>query len=348
MSIFGSEITMDLRTSSMLSAMVIAAVLGSLAWCSSQRKRVVATLVAQPNSTDVSLPGDRLRLLSHNVWGHYAVGGKELSGRLDALARHVDAADVDVVCLQELFVLQAGPVAHVEHFIRFAERMHALGLVHAVDPLAGMRPILQNSGLALFSRYPIERWTHSAFAATAEPISSKGVMTASLRVGSGIWHVVNTHLDSRNEDSRRQQTREVAAIASGLAVTEKVDDTHLIVLGDFNMGPGSSLYEGLAAAMAAAGAAKDLFPGPTANAPTCVYKTKWIDHVFVSSRAAARLLRRAVVELCVDGSGTSFEGLDESQSFGRAFCDGDAISAAAASSALAVSDHRGLLMDFVV
>ena len=338
---------MDLRTSSMLGAAIVAALLGSLVWCSSQRKRIVATLVAQQYSTGASFPRDRLRLLSHNVWGHYAVGGKELSARLDALARHVDAADVDVVCLQELFVLQAGPVAHVEHFIRFAERMHALGLVHAVDPLSGMRPILQNSGLALFSRYPIERWTHSAFTATSEPVSSKGVMTASLRVGSNVWHVVNTHLDSRNEDSRQQQTREVAAIASGLALTEKIDERHLIVLGDFNIGPGTSLYTGLAVAMAAAGAAEDLFPGPTANAPTCVYKTKWIDHVFVSSRAAAKLRRRAVVELCIDGSGRSFEGLDEGQSFGRAFCNGDARIAAPASSALAVSDHRGLLVDFV-
>jgi len=72
--------------------------------------------------------------------------------RLDALALHIQQSDCDVVCLQELFVLQFGLLSHVEWFLSFAEKMRTLGLVHFVNPLTNMPSWGQNSGLAnLFS-----------------------------------------------------------------------------------------------------------------------------------------------------------------------------------------------------
>jgi endonuclease/exonuclease/phosphatase family metal-dependent hydrolase len=305
-----------------------------------------------------------------------------VSQRLDALAWQIGAAGIDVVCLQELFVLQAGPLAHAEHFIRFAEQMRALGLIHTVDPLAGMRPLLQNSGLAIFSRFPIERSSHDAFPSSAEPVNAKGIMTATIRVGAASWHIVNTHLDSRNASTQWQQASAVAAAVADLCAGP---DDPLLAMGDYNIhsSPPSALYRHLADSMGISGASQDLFPGPHSNYPTC--GSGFIDHAFASEAAVARLQRRAVVEWFVDGSGTSWEGRASGMPFDVAFCasggaasstsgntDGEegapllesrgagsapsssSSSSPSSSSAMcarspgpaSVSDHRGLLMVF--
>lgn len=371
-----------------LGSVVVSLFVACAAWWITRRKRVLADLVAQqPGPISHEKPA-RLRILSHNVWGHYFVGGLRLSQRLDALAKHIESSRVDVVCVQELFLLQAGPFVHAEYFIRFAERMRALGLVYTVDPLVNMRPFLQNSGLAIFSRFPFERSSHVPFAQSAEPLSSKGIMTAVLRVGDSTWHILNTHLDSRNTETRRWQAQAVASAAAELVAGSV--DARLVAMGDFNIDArNGDLYGGLCRHLAAAGAEIDLFRGPDTSVSTCVGWASWIDHAFVSRTAASHQLRRAVVELRVDGSGTSFEGSGGGEPFDSAFCDGephvaeseaesrdidellataaadskghsahgnDGVSAlpsalpccSSASGARAVSDHRGLLMEFAV
>jgi len=57
--------------------------------------------------------------------------------------------------------------------------------------------------------------------------------------------------------------------------------------------------------MSEAGAGEDLFPGPSGNIATCDHDA-WLDHVFVSPAVHALLQRRAVVDLNMDGSGTSW------------------------------------------
>jgi endonuclease/exonuclease/phosphatase family metal-dependent hydrolase len=316
---------------------------------SSHRKRLLARLLQPPvdRPTDVHSP-TRLRLLSYNVWGHYVVGGGRLTSRLDALARQIELSRVDIVCLQELFILRAGPIVHMEYFLRFAEQMRRIGLVYTVDPLTGMRPALQNSGLALFSRYPIIHWSHTAFSRSSEPVNSKGIMTAIISIGGATFHIVNAHLDSRDAVSQKAQASEVANAAAGLMKTPSLESgRHLIAVGDFNIHSSKfGLYKHLCDCMAAAGAPVDIFPGPSSNAATYMHGPSWIDHAFASPDVTSCLLRSAVVDLCVDGSGMSFEGGHDRAAtpFGTAFCEPPTDSPM--QGAASISDHRGLLMEF--
>lgn len=191
------------------------AVVAVLLWyrTASQKSELAALRRAAAEQPPVEAPLRRgLRVVSANVWGHFAVGGRDVSRRLDAFAAWVTEQNVDILVCQELFVLSAGKLQEMSWYLRFAQRLSCAGLVHSLDdPSHGFRPWLQNSGLAVFSRFPLVDVRHVPFPVTAEPVNSKGVCVVSVEVGGELWHVGNIHLDSRNPDSRAHQVTFAAA-----------------------------------------------------------------------------------------------------------------------------------------
>jgi endonuclease/exonuclease/phosphatase family metal-dependent hydrolase len=153
-----------------------------------------------------------LRVLSQNVWGHMCgSGGPDTAARLTALAKYVEREEIDVVLAQELFTLSAGPIWEASNYVLFAEAMHKAGLVY-MSGGETFKPLFQNHGLAIFSRYPIVRSLSEPFPTTSEPINSKGYAAATIRVPSGdspdgslLVHVFDVHLDSRDHNSKKAQ-----------------------------------------------------------------------------------------------------------------------------------------------
>lgn len=252
-----------------------------------------------------------VKVLCMNVWGHYFAGGWGISKRLAALACEVAASGADVVALQELFLLRAGPLLEAGHFLEVAEALRSFGLEYAADPREvkppGASPTagVQSCGLALFSRHPILQATTLQFPASQERLNCKGVMVATLYIPAkrALVHVVNTHFDSRGPAIRAQQAAflETAAVLHAtrlagsslyqslvkrgllpLASEQRLPPGAIVVCGDFNTCPASGRVPGDEGVYAAiqevvervmGEPAVDLFPGPPTSPPTS-FKTK--------------------------------------------------------------------------
>lgn len=163
----------------------------------------------------------RLRILSQNVWGHMlGSGGPDTPARLTALARWIASQEVDVVLVQELFVLNAGPILEASNYLLFAEAMSKAGLVYQTGGEIYKSLVQQNHGLAIFSRFPILRSFAEPFPTSSEPINTKGYCAATIRVPGAaatttggdsntnselLVHLVNAHLDSRDHASKKRQ-----------------------------------------------------------------------------------------------------------------------------------------------
>lgn len=291
----------------------------------------------------------RLKVLSHNVWGHYFVGGPSVTARLDALAAHIQREGYDVVLVQELFIIyttHTGP--EMAMFLRFARQMRDIGLVYMTDPRVGAPRFLQNHGLGFFSRYPITHSTIRAFPSSAEPVNAKGVACVTVEVpvpdhareaDVTLFHFANFHPDSRNADSRGRQIEYVAEVMrqhlgrQSVAVGG-VHARNIIIAGDANVCSKNQpeQYAFMTEKMARAGARTDLFPGHyttrggdrVVDPPTFISPPLWLDHMFVSDDLAPP--KFTAVEMGA-GSGSSSSG--------------DAASAAAAGGAGASSSASG-------
>lgn len=290
---------------------VLTVVVGAVAYRWYAQQRDLSRHLAPRPMPAAQTPPATLRVLSHNVWGHYFVGGKQMRARLRAFAARVRAEGFDVVCVQELFSLSLGVATEMALFLEVAREMHAAGLVHMVDPRLAQPWVAQNHGLAIFSRYPLEAVSAFAFTATAEPLNAKGVACATVVLPDGTRvHVANFHPDSRNPRTKRLQYLEAAELhgqhifkATGTPPNGASAAGHVILLGDTNVcarRDAEAYAEMAATAAEAAGAPVDLFPGHAHDAPaTCVDNKDgslwWIDHMFVSRALADRVIDTRVV-----------------------------------------------------
>lgn len=179
--------------------------------------------------------GGVLRILSHNVWAHYLVFAPARTRRLDALATRVGECGAAVVAVQELFLLRCFGLVLARHFNRFAEQMAAHGLRYHTDPLASLpRAFGQNSGLVIFSRYPLADEAASAFV-SAEAVNSKGVVSARVVADGRSLAVVNCHLDAprRPLPTRQGQLAHVARVAA----ERRAAGSAVVACGDWNSCP---------------------------------------------------------------------------------------------------------------
>ena len=115
----------------------------------SQNPRAAET----PSTTSGKSPKE-LRVLTQNIWAHYLatpaqqflecfsrqhardgtatalnMNGLDFGGRFDALASRVQADGIDVVLVQEIFVLRCGLYIASGNFHALADKMAAVGLV---------------------------------------------------------------------------------------------------------------------------------------------------------------------------------------------------------------------------
>mmetsp|Transcript_4773 Transcript_4773/g.13231 ORF Transcript_4773/g.13231 Transcript_4773/m.13231 type:complete len:426 (+) Transcript_4773:28-1305(+) len=216
--------------------------------------RLLASQARPPRGASADASAS-VRLLSVNVWCHFfaaiawILGFKRPKGtmpmvpferRLDAVADAVETNAVDVVAAQELFLLRVGPFVFDGPYVRFRERMTSAGLVHATDPYASLpRFFGQNSGLAVFSAFPLQRERTEPFASSAETFNSKGSVQVDLDLGGGTnLRVVNTHLDAKNKRAQAAEVRELGSRLSGsIGPPGGPGGSTLVLAGDFNISP---------------------------------------------------------------------------------------------------------------
>ena len=180
-----------------------------------------------------------LKILSQNMWGVYLGNyGPNFQTRLSRLARV--AREYDVIMIQEftlfkLFGLTLG-VMYMENFYQeILEHLPYTTMNNVTDSL----PYLfgGNSGLIIFSRYPIISTKETVF--TQYPWfegNNKGFQHARIQIQRKrpiLLHVINTHLYSRWRPwVRPAQLREIADYKKNLCEKEMI-----LIAGDFNICP---------------------------------------------------------------------------------------------------------------
>lgn len=188
-----------------------------------------------------------LRLLSLNCLGGLFLPGAR--SRLVALAGLLEAADLDVVCLQE--VQSVGYLPLLRQLLPSYPWMGHVTARFLHAPLGG---------LVTFSRWPIDDLTFNRYSERGHPVGltladrllHKGMLAARLRVREQPVVVLNTHLIanySGNWTSLNHYTRQqVRQVDEARAIIDAVDPALPAVLaGDFNFPRGSWLYDHLLA-----------------------------------------------------------------------------------------------------
>ncbi|MFC9324461.1 poly(A) polymerase [Kitasatospora sp. NPDC057015] len=187
-----------------------------------------------------------LRLLSWNtLWDRYDADRIDTARRRPLLLAALEAADADVIALQEVEAPLLARLAEA----RWVRAGYTLG----TDPAAGD---VEDSGLLLLSRLPVlEAGFHRLG-------PHKAVAAVTVQTATGPLVVAATHLTSdHTENGPARRRTELARLAEGLAQVEG----DLALLGDFN--DGSDGPDGPAAVLGLRDAWTDVH-GPDDRTPT--------------------------------------------------------------------------------
>jgi endonuclease/exonuclease/phosphatase family metal-dependent hydrolase len=235
-----------------------------------------------------------LNLVTLNCFGVPFV--QNTRARLTTIARELDSAPVDVVCLQEV---------HLATYVSLLDRGFSQ------FPFVAFEPFLYapKGGLLTFSRRPIQAtrftlypergWWHTP--ALADRLLHKGVLATELTHAGQQFIVLNTHLTANYDGdwspSNRYARLEQAQLCR-LAILVNELDTHSIVIiaGDFNIPRHNWLYDEFVAATGVidplAGDTKPTYY-PVLTLPGRYRQP--IDHIFVRPPAGYAL--KATAEL---------------------------------------------------
>ena len=180
-----------------------------------------------------------LRILSQNMWGVYLGNhGPNFQTRLAELA--TAARDYDVLLIQEFSLFKIFPLtlgaSYMENFYeQISDHMPFSSMNNVSDSLPYF--FGGNTGLIIFSRYPIVSTTETVF--TNYPWfegNNKGFQHVRIRIQRRrpmLLHVINTHLyASWRPWVRPAQLQEIADYKKGLNQEEMI-----IISGDFNICP---------------------------------------------------------------------------------------------------------------
>jgi endonuclease/exonuclease/phosphatase family metal-dependent hydrolase len=170
--------------------------------------------------------------------------GKCFKERLQLFAEYVKDNAIDVVMVQELFVFRIGPFYTSSNFAVFAEAMRACGLTECSDPRLSMhaKVLGQNSGVAIFSKWPLLNPRSFDFESTGERMNSKGFVCADIAMARNrTAHLVSAHLDARAFLHKEKQILQISdhLMAEQQAAHAVIREKQLefVVCGDWNLCP---------------------------------------------------------------------------------------------------------------
>ena len=256
----------------------------------------------------------QIRLATLNVWALPEPIARDPQARIDAIGGLLPSLGLDLIAFQEVWTGDA------------AERLLAAGaragLVHGWSGEGR----IENGGLLILSRLPIEEVRFEPFAVTGAPekaaanleyLSGKGFATVRVTTPTGPLLVVNTHLHARYGSSAPHRhvphrTGQTVQLSSRFAERREP----IVVLGDFNFREGETDYRVLTQILGLRDVAARLDSRQNTTLHTNPYRNpKAIDRrkdfIFVRSGAQKRLvpsrIRRSFDEIFeIDGSPASY------------------------------------------
>ena len=174
----------------------------------------VALTQARPARAPARSP---LRIMTFNLQqGYSALGTRNFAGQLEQI-REVNP---DLLGLQESDTARvAGGNSDLVRYL--ADRLN-------YHSWCGPRTVAGTFGIALLSRYPIERAHTFYLASTGEQTA---VIAAQVRTGDQTHHVLVTHLGNGGPNLQQRQVLEIVA-----------GKTNVILMGDFNFTPADEPY----------------------------------------------------------------------------------------------------------
>eukprot|EP00750_Incisomonas_marina_P025563 INCI5564.1.p1 GENE.INCI5564.1~~INCI5564.1.p1 ORF type:complete len:361 (+),score=45.15 INCI5564.1:256-1338(+) len=254
-----------------------------------------------------------LRVVTQNLWAHYfatplgkcyapvapSMAKLPFQNRLRMFAKQIAAEEqpVDIVLVQEVFVLRIGPFVFTANFRAFADEMKSAGFAYHTEPLASIpRWFGQNSGCAIFSRLPLKAEVSHRFIHSDEALNNKGLVAAVVEVARRPVLLVSTHLDSRKPATRLRQVQQIGQfLKARRRALDRACGSHgvgtsapypcretTIVAGDFNIDAaggkkgGHGLFEGLETAMGEGAGLRSLW----ADHPVLTCHGMALDHLF--------------------------------------------------------------------
>lgn len=230
-----------------------------------------------------------VRVMTYNIQGHVAARDPR---HLEAIAREIDAAAPDVVCLQEVHCrTRRIGVDQAEELSRLTEMRAAFGRSCEIDG--------GDYGNALLTRGEVATSAVHPLPGSGEP---RTVMHSEVRLDGHSLEVLVTHLSPWGRLRRRERLEQIAQLAE---VISHPPSFPRIVAGDFNVPPRSREIRELLARTG-------LRPGDTTREPTHPLTRMRLDYVLHDSRmhvVRSRVVRRGpsdhwplVVELAVESA----------------------------------------------
>ena len=177
-----------------------------------------------------------ITIASQNIWlpeipllrNNHAV-----SQRIKSFAASVSSCDI--VLVQELFIFKMGPWQRSENYVQLAELMVEKGFAfHATSEDTIPKYMGQNSGLVIYSKYPILRsrsWIYKDRSLHEKP-NNKGYIIAEILVGRTLVYIATTHLDAGEKHVRQKQLEELVRVLGREIVRSP---PFVILAGDLNV-----------------------------------------------------------------------------------------------------------------
>lgn len=261
--------------------LAVVMVCGSVALGPSHGRGIVEVLPASTAPPYRAAGFEPLRVLTLNVFGLPWPLGRDVAARCARIAARLSADGADIVALQEAW----------DDTSRSVLLLDGYHCARGASSRTGIDP----TGLVTLSRLPIleAAMLHFSRSAGLDALVDKGALHTRHDLGGGaVLDVFNVHLQSYGERSvRLAQVEELADW-----VRARAGDGPVVVLGDFNCGPGDPEFERmlqlLPAPLSRTGvkATYDASSNPLAEPePPCC-----IDHVLVAGRAAELRCSRLV------------------------------------------------------
>lgn len=177
--------------------------------------------LAQPVATK------KIKILSWNIYMLPGFLGHGKKPRAEAIGQLLASSDYDVIVFQEAF---HGPSRKI------LSRLLQPAFPYQAGP-ANQKPLSlkTNSGIWIFSKYPIEKSYSMIFKTRygIDAFSRKGALLAEIRIDHQPIQIVGTHLQNAGSDWRRYSL--CVELYNRLMLTHKQLGVPQIVCGDFNI-----------------------------------------------------------------------------------------------------------------
>jgi phospholipase C len=187
----------------------------------------LTSIVFSPAALSQSTGGEKIRILSWNIYMLPGFFGSGNMARAVAIGELLSRSDYDVIVFQEAFDQRARKAISL---------LLSKTYPYQVGPAnRRLLSIKTNSGLWIFSRFPIQE-AHAIVFKTRhgiDALSRKGALMAELNVHNNYVQIVATHLQNSGQSWRKQS--QCSEIFTGLLKKYQRPGIPQVVCGDFNI-----------------------------------------------------------------------------------------------------------------